>query len=156
MKSLISKSLIVGAVALIVSCSSAVTLADMQNQVDKTTREVESAQEAMIELATMKEQYSEDHRDAKIKALKTRDKALQQDVNRIKGIEAESAQGAAYDMADNLKAERSSIQAQMSELEKVNRENWQSTRDSINREIETLNGHIARLAQSLADDKPVK
>lgn len=143
-------------IASTMSCSSAVTLADMQNQVDKTTREVESAQEAMIELANMKEQYSEDHRDAIIKALKTRDKALQQDVNRIKGIEAESAQGAANDMADNLKAERSSIQAQMSELEKVNRENWQSTRDSINREIEILNGHIARLTQSLADDKPVK
>src|SRR6056297_2316344 len=96
-------------ISILTSCSSLVTLEDVQHQEKKARSAVEDAREETVELANVKEQYSLDRVKAQIKELEKEQKAIDKDIKSLKNIETESAVGATEGTLKNLENQSKSI-----------------------------------------------
>lgn len=132
-----------------VACSSKVGLEAMKKQEEKAHDELISAQEELIELANMKEQYSVDSRDAKIQALEKRQKQISKDLKNLEDVETESAQDATSNITGSLEKKQAEIDEQIKALEGMTKENWEEAREAINKKIKSLQDEINTITANL-------
>lgn len=128
-----------------VSCKSTVSTADMLKQEDKAQEELQDAQVAMIKLAQMKEQYSEDHKKQSIEELKKQQIKNEKDIDHLQDVTNENAQGTANSLISNLKKENKDIAEQIAKLENTQKENWSTSIEAINQRVKELEQEIAKI-----------
>ncbi len=131
------------------SCKSKVEMADVRKQETKAMDELESAREELLKLADMKEQFSVDHRDAQIKALKKRQKEVGKDIDRMKSVQTTSAQDDAGNIASSLERENKTISKDIKDYEAMTKESWATAKDSINYKISALESEVRRITANL-------
>jgi|GEM_PF-3256524 len=131
------------------SCKSNITAADLRKQQSKAITDLVSAKEEMKKLTEMKEQYSVDHRDAQMKELESRQKQINGDIKKLKGVETIGAQAGAENIANDLESQDTQIQRDLNNLEKMQREDWSAMRDSIDRQIATLETQIRSVTRNM-------
>jgi len=148
MKTNITIIIILTAIAF-TGCKSGVSLEDMQKQKSKAMSQLSDAEDELIELANMKEEYSVDARDAQIKVLEKRQKQLKKDIGNIKSVETSSAQNSADNLVSGLQKENDNIAAQISKLENLQQENWKSAKESINQDIASLEQKITEMTTNM-------
>ena len=148
------KQILILSLAIVCSaCSSKVSLESVQKQEEKASAQLASAKEEMIELANMKEQYSEDHRDAQIKSLEAKQKQLKKDLKNLGNVESEGAKDAAEDISENLEKEQAENSKKITQLQNVKREDWSAVKQEIEKEIEALQQKIDAITKNLAEEK---
>jgi uncharacterized phage infection (PIP) family protein YhgE len=141
-------------IALIVtSCGSGVDIADMQKQEEKAREQLKAAQEEMVELANMKEQYSVDNREAMIKKLEKQQKQIGKDIKSFEKVETSSAQGAASSAAESLEQKNKQIEKEIKDLKNGTKEKWEEARVAINDRVDRLRSEIDKITQGLEEDK---
>ncbi len=133
----------------ITSCKSKVEMADVRKQETKAMDELESAREELLKLADMKEQFSVDHRDAQIKALKERQKEIDKDIDRMKSVQTSSAQDDAGNIASSLEKQNKDLSREIKDYEAMTKESWATAKDSINQKIAGLESEVRRITANL-------
>ncbi len=149
MKKVFTNLAVVSMVIGMTACGGGVTMADVKKQEDKAMDELLSAQEEMLELASMKEQYSEDHRDAEIKEMKKRMKAMDSDIKKLEGVKSSSAEGAAGNIAGGLKDDKKKLEQQIKKMESQPKENWAEAKEAINQQVKQLEQRVNSITASL-------
>lgn len=152
MKSTKSFLSILASIILLTSCSSLVTLEDVRSQEKKARSAVEDAREETVELANIKEQYSEDRVKAKIKELEKEQKAVDKDIKSLKDITTESAVGSTEGTLKNLENQSKSIDKDIKKLKQEEAENWDEAIQRIEQDIESLNLEIGKITANLSQN----
>ncbi len=124
------------------SCKSAVTAQDVLKQESKANEATQTAQEELIELAQMKEQYSIDGVKAEIKRLEKEKSKIDKDIKSLEKVSHSSTAEATQGLVGDLKAKSASISKKIETLEAQPKENWAKS-------IETINQSIAKLQQEV-------
>jgi TolA-binding protein len=120
------------------SCKSNITAADLRKQQSKAITDLVSAKEEM-----------KNHRDAQMKELESRQKQINGDIKKLKGVETIGAQAGAENIANDLESQDTQIQRDLNNLEKMQREDWSAMRDSIDRQIATLETQIRSVTRNM-------
>lgn len=139
---------IVGSV-MFVSCKSAITAQDVLKQESVANKATRQAQEELITLAHMKEQYSVDGVKAEVKALKKEKAKIDKDISSLKEVSHSSAADATSGIVGDLKAKSDSISKTIEELEARPKENWAESIESINQSITKLQQEVNVITENL-------
>ena len=123
------------------SCKSAVTAQDVLRQESKANEATVEAQQELIELAQMKEQYSVDGVKAEIKILKKEKSKIDKDIKSLEQV-SESTAEATKGLLGDLKSKSASISKKIETLEAQPKENWSESIESINQSIQELQKEV--------------
>ncbi|WP_417610785.1 hypothetical protein [Owenweeksia hongkongensis] len=123
------------------SCKSAVTAQDVLKQESKANEATVEAQQELIELAQMKEQYSVDGVKAEIKILKKEKSKIDKDIKSLEQV-SESTAEATKGLLGDLKSKSASISKKIETLEAQPKENWSESIESINQSIQELQQEV--------------
>ena len=138
------------------SCKSKVSLDSMRKQQTKALTQLEDTREELLKLSTMKEQFSVDYRDARVKALESRQKQVNKDISSLKNIQSTGADEGKKDMLKNLETQNKNIDREISDLKKLKQENWATARDSINQRINELQSIVNTMTGNLSGLEEIK
>jgi cytochrome c556 len=134
---------------LVISCSSAVSLADVQKQEEKATKALNEAQEKLVALAEVKEEYSKSGVQARIAAIKKEQKEIQDDMNVLGELETSAAEDDTKKAIKNLKAKNKALADKIKTLEALPTEDWSETVTQINNQIAALRQEVAKITANL-------
>lgn len=134
-----------------VSCKSLVTLEDVNKQERKARVALETAAEEAVELANVKEQYSEDKVKAEIERLEKEHKTINSDIKKLKGISTESAVGTTAGTLQNLENRNEEIEERIKALKKEQPENWETAKRRIQQHIDEAEGEVNKIVTYTQD-----
>ena len=143
-------------VGLLSSCKSKVTLESVRKQQSDVLVQLEDTREELLKLSTMKEQFSVDHRDARVKVLEKRRKQVNKDIANIKGVQSTGTESGKKEMIDGLEKQLKDIDREISDLKKLNKEDWAMERDTVITKINDLQMVVSRLTENLNEFKDVE
>lgn len=123
------------------SCKSAVTAQDVLKQEAKANEATVEAQEELIELAQLKEQYSVDGVKAEIKTLEKEKAKIDKDIKNLEKV-SESTAEATKGLLGDLKSKSAGISKKIETLEAQPKENWADSIESINQSIKKLQQEV--------------
>lgn len=135
--------------ASIAACSSTVTLQDITAQEEEARSELQELKEEMVKLAEMKEAYSVDSKEARMDEINDRKRAIRKDLNSIDDLTSENLDAGKAAMVNALKQEEKQIDEEMDALEKMEKEEWSSSVETINEKIEELSQQINMITANL-------
>lgn len=131
------------------SCKSTITAAKVIKQEEAANKAVEEAEEAIVKLAEMKEQYSVDGIQAQVDLLKQGQKKIKKDISHLEKVSSDSGQDATKSAVKSLEKESAELSKKISELEAMPKENWQENILNIKETMENLKKQIAMVTQNL-------
>jgi len=131
------------------SCKSLVTAQDVSKQKSKSLKAVAKAEKELVDLANLKEKYSEETVKAQIAALKKQRKTIDKDIKRLQGVEANTTVQATKGVVSNLKTRSKRMDAKILKLESVPKENWQATVEKIKSEMQQLRGQVNEMTKNV-------
>ncbi len=137
-------------IATFASCKSMVTASDVIKQKNKSQKAVAKAQQELVELAQMKEKYSEDAAKAEIKSLKSQQKTIKKDIKKLGGLKGSTTVEATSGVLSQLKDKNEKISTQIDELENQPKENWQSSIEAIKRDSQVLQSQIDAITKNVS------
>ena len=128
--------------AAFVSCKSTVTAQDVLKQESKANEATKTAQEELLELAQLKEQYSVDGVKAEIKRLEKEKSKIDKDIKSLEKVSHSSTAEATEGLVGDLKAKSAGIAQKIETLEAQPKENWAESIESINQSIQKLQQEV--------------
>lgn len=131
------------------SCKSTITAEKVLKQEEKAKEELTDAQEEMIKLAQMKEQYSVDGIRTQVDELKKRQKAIKKDIKKLEDVSTDAAKDGTGGLVKSLEKESADLSKKISELESMPKENWAQAIEAINQNVANLEQQIATITQNL-------
>lgn len=137
---------------VVVSCQSLVTLEDVRKQEKKAIDAVEDARDETVELAEIKEQYSQDRIKADINRLEKEQKNAKKDIKSLKGMSTESAVGATEGTANSLKKRSDEIDKEINALKAEQPEAWGESVIRIEDDIESLKLEIRKITNNIEQE----
>jgi len=137
--------------SVFVSCKSAVTAQDVLNQKSKALEASQTAQEELLELAQMKEQYSVDGVKAQIKQLKKEKSKIDKDINSLEKVSHSTTAEATEGLVGDLKAKSAGIAKKIETLEAQPKENWAKSIENINQSIAKLQQEVDVITSNIAN-----
>ena len=137
------------AIVMFTSCKSLVTAQDVLSQEDKAMKALKDAQEELVELTELKEQYSVDVVKAEIKKLSTEKKKVEQDMKKLSGLSHGSTQEVSAALLEDLEKRNEEIESKISELESTPKEDWSASVESINTDIKELESEVEQITRNL-------
>lgn len=149
MKKYLIPAVSVFAALTFVSCKSAVTAQDVMGQEEKAMKSLREAQEEMVELAQMKEQYSVDGVKARIKELEKERSKIDKDIKKLEDVEHSTTAGATEGLVSDLKSKSKGIESKISDLKEQPKENWAKSIETINQEIKSLEQEVQRITANI-------
>lgn len=126
---------------------------DVRAQEEEAREEVDEAREETIKLAKMKEQYSEDIKQARIKELRERQAEISRDIKQLGGVEGADAAADSKTIVDRLEKRSKEIEQQLNEAERLQKENWEQTIQAINQSVQALQEEINKMTANLEDEE---
>ncbi len=143
---------ILGLGLLFTSCKSGVTLKQVRAQEDKANSSLKDAHEEMLELARVKEQYSEDTKEQKLKDLRDRADAIQDDIDKLEEVSGNNnsaVEGNVNTAITSLKNDKADVEKQIAAVEKMEKENWASAIELINTSVKRLEEELKKITANL-------
>ncbi len=137
------------------ACKSTVTMEAVKKQQADVLTQLEDTRKELLKLSTMKEDFTVDHRDARVKVLEKRRKQVNKDIANIKGVQSTGTESGKKEMISGLEKQLKEIDKEISDLKKLKKEDWASARDSINTNINQLQRVVTEVTNNLNEFTPV-
>ena len=157
MKNMVVALFAVVAFTAFTSCKSGVTLSQVRSQEDKAHASLKDAHEEMLALAKIKEQYSKDSKEERLRELRDRTDDIQDDIDRLEEVSANNnsaVQANVKTSISSLKNDKADVETQISAVEKLEKENWASAIEAINLSVKNLEEQLKKITANLpAEEK---
>lgn len=135
--------------AILVSCSSTVTMADVNKQKEAANEAIAEAQEELVTLAEVKEQYSKDGVTAQAKELRKEQKKIDKDIAKLKDLNTDAATDGAKSTVKSLEDKSKALGEEITRLKNIPEEDWSKAVETINRNIADLKAQVEQITQNL-------
>ena len=139
--------------SVLASCKSVVTAQDVLKQEAEALKATQEAQEELIELAQMKEQYSVDGVKAEIKLLEKEKSKIDKDIESLESVAHSTTADATEGLVGDLKAKSAGIAKKIETLEAQPKENWAESIETINQSIAKLQQEVNIITATLRTDE---
>ena len=138
------------------ACKSTVTMEAVKKQQADVLTQLEDTRKELLKLSTMKEDFTVDHRDARVKVLEKRRKQVNKDITNIKGVQSTGTESGKKEMISGLEKQLKEIDKEISDLKKLKKEDWASERDTVITKINDLQMAVSRMTENLDEFKDVE